>query len=153
MSSRIAYGSGVRLVTEDNVELLDAVSGTFNLPLGYSHPAVVKAVEEQVAKVVHVSSSLIGPHSQQLLNRLLEFAPPGIDCGWARDIIGSTAVECAVKIAQKYTGGSDIISLFFSHHGQTQMTSALAGNSKRRYGMVNPMSAICIRVPAPYCYR
>lgn len=152
-SSRIAYGSGVRLVMEDNVELLDAVSGTFNLPLGYSHPVVVKAVQDQIEKVAHVSSSLVGPHSQELLNKLLQFAPRGIDSGWARDIIGSTAVECAIKIAQKYTGGTDIISLFFSHHGQTQMTSALAGNSKRRHGMLNPMSAFCIRVPAPYCYR
>lgn len=153
MSLKVAYGSGLLLVREDGVELLDAVSGTFNLPLGYNHPHVVEAVKRQVEKITHVSSSFVGPHVQELLQRLLALAPPGIDAGWVRDVVGSTAVECAIKMAQKYTGATDVISLFYSHHGQTQMTTALSGNSSRRRGFVNPMSAYSLRVPAPYCYR
>jgi 4-aminobutyrate aminotransferase-like enzyme len=153
MSLKVAYGSGLRVIREDDVELLDAVSGTFNLPLGYNHPHVVEAVKSQVEKITHISSGLVGPHSQELLDRLLPLAPSGIDAGWVRDVVGSTAVECSIKSAQKYTGATDVISLFYSHHGQTQMTTALSGNSARRRGFVNPMSAYSLRVPAPYCYR
>jgi 4-aminobutyrate aminotransferase-like enzyme len=138
---------------EDGVELLDGISGTFNLPLGYDYPDVVQAVKAQVEKVTHLNSSLVEDNTEELISRLVEFTPVGIDAGWIRDVSGSTAVECSVKMAQKYTRATDVISLFFSHHGQTQMTAALAGNSARRRGFPAPMSAHTIRVPAPYCFR
>ncbi len=51
------------------------------------------------------------------------------------DITGSTANECAVKIAQKATGASDVISLFLSHHGQTQFATGISGNAFRGKGV------------------
>jgi 4-aminobutyrate aminotransferase-like enzyme len=153
VSTRIRYASGLRLFREDGGELLDGISGTFNLPLGYNHPEVVRAVQDQVARVTHLSSDLVAPHSQDLIDRLVGWAPEGIDTGWVRDLTGSTAIECAVKIAQKYTGASDIISLFFSHHGQTHFSTAISGMSMRRRGFPGTLTGISVRVPAPYCYR
>lgn len=126
------YGQGLRLFQDDGQEYLDAVSGTFNLPLGYNYPEVVEAIIQQVQKVTHLSSSFSAPYAQLVLEQLLNFAPPGIDGGWLRDVTGSSANECAVKITQKYTQATDVISLFMSHHGQTQFTTAISGNSFRR---------------------
>ncbi len=153
ISSTVVKGRGIRLICEDGTEYLDAVSGTFNIPLGYDHPAVVNAVSRQLQQLSHLSSSLSGPYADKTLSTLVEIAPDNIDSGWLRDITGSTANECAIKIAQKHEGKSDIVSLHLSHHGQTVFTTSISGNAFRRRsfsGISNPHS---IKVPAPYCYR
>jgi 4-aminobutyrate aminotransferase len=150
---RFTRGRGLRLFTDDGVDYLDAVSGTFNLPLGYDHPVVVDAVIEQLRKCAHMSSTYSAAYAREVLRLLTDLAPEGIDAGWMRDISGSTANECAVKIAQRYTGHSDVISFFLSHHGQTHFTTSISGNAFRREGFPGTANANSIKVPAPYCYR
>ncbi|MFB9962140.1 aspartate aminotransferase family protein [Sinosporangium siamense] len=144
-------GDGLRLYAEDGTEYLDAVAGTFNLPLGYNHPCVIKAVEQQLGLMSHISSDLARPHAQRLVDRLLQLAPPGIDAGWIRDATGSTAVECAIKIAQKATGKSDVITLFHAHHGQTTMAGSISGPAWRRRRFPAYGSPGVLRVPDPNC--
>ena len=153
LQPRFSYGRGLRLIREDGIEFLDAVSGTFNLPLGYDDPRVVEAVIDQLRRCAHVSSSYSAPYSQAVLDALLELAPDNLGTGWMRDITGSTANECAIKIAQKSTGKSDVLSLHLSHHGQTLFTNAISGNAFRRSAFPAARSAMSIKVPAPYCYR
>lgn len=146
-------GQGLSLFQDDGQEYLDAVSGTFNLPLGYDYPEVVEAVTQQIHKVTHLSSTFAAPYARLILEQLFKFAPSGIDSGWFRDLTGSSANECAIKIAQIYTKATDVISLFMSHHGQTQFTTSISGNSFRRKGFPDTANAHSIRVPAPYCHR
>src|SRR5664279_3058314 len=145
----VTRGNGLRLHCADGSEYLDAVSGTFNLPLGYNHPHVVAAVQQQASLMSHVSSDLARPYAQSLLDRLLALAPPQIGAGWIRDATGSTAVECAVKIAQKATGKSDVITLFHGHHGQTALTTSMSGPAWRREGFPLQNSGGILRVPEP----
>lgn len=154
-TNKFISGLGIRLWRKDGVEFIDGVSGTFNLSLGHSHPAIVEAVIEQVKSLVHLSSSDSQPYVNDLLEALLGLLPQGsaIDAGWFRDLTGSTANECAIKIAQVYTHRSDVISLFLSHHGQTNYTTAASGNSFRRKNLPGTRSDHMIRVPAPYCFR
>jgi 4-aminobutyrate aminotransferase-like enzyme len=151
--NRFRYGSGIKLIDDTGVEYLDGVSGTFNLSLGYNHPHVVKQVQDQVGNLTHMSSTFTEPYTEEVLSHLLKFAPNGIDAGWMRDITGSTANECATKIAQKYTQSSDIVSLFLSHHGQTQFATGISGNAFRRKSFPNSTAANAVHVAAPYCYR
>ncbi|MCZ8517877.1 MULTISPECIES: aspartate aminotransferase family protein [Paenibacillus] len=153
VANKFKYGKGIKLINEAGEEYIDGVSGTFNLSLGYDHPHVVNKVQEQVGQLSHMSSTFTEPYANEVLDMLLEYAPPGIDSGWMRDITGSTANECAVKIAQKYTGADDVVSLFLSHHGQTQFATGISGNSFRRKGFPNSAAANHLHVPAPYCYR
>lgn len=150
---RFRYGKGIRLIDDSGNEYLDGVSGTFNLSLGYNHPHVVEKVQEQVGNLTHMSSTFTEPYVDEVLAHLVEYAPNGIDAGWMRDITGSTANECATKIAQKYTGSTDIISLFLSHHGQTQFATGISGNAFRRKKFPNSAVPNSLHVPAPYCYR
>ncbi|AIW39961.1 MULTISPECIES: aspartate aminotransferase family protein [Paenibacillus] len=150
---RFRYGKGITLIDDSGKEYLDGVSGTFNLSLGYNHPHVVTKVQEQVANLAHMSSSFTEPYVEEVLDHLIQYTPNGIDAGWMRDITGSTANECAVKLAQKYTGALDIISLYLSHHGQTQFATGISGNAFRRRKFPNSAAANSLHVPAPYCYR
>ncbi|MET3543480.1 4-aminobutyrate aminotransferase [Paenibacillus favisporus] len=152
-TNRFKFGKGITLVDDAGTEYLDGVSGTFNLSLGYNHPHVVEKVQEQVGRLTHMSSTFTEPYVNEVLDQLTEHAPNGIDTGWMRDITGSTANECATKIAQKYTQATDIISLFLSHHGQTQFATAISGNAFRRKHFPNSTAANSVHVPAPYCYR
>ncbi|ANF96405.1 aspartate aminotransferase family protein [Paenibacillus bovis] len=151
--SRFSIGKGIRLIDDAGNEYLDGVSGTFNLSLGYNHPYVVEKIQEQVGNLTHMSSSFTEPYVDEVLSLLLQEAPNGIDAGWMRDITGSTANECATKIAQKYTGDTDIVSLFYSHHGQTQFATGISGNAFRRKGFPNSSVPNSLHVPVPYCYR
>lgn len=146
-------GRGIRLYTPGNEEYLDAVSGTFNLSLGYSHPEIVQILKEQVEDLVHVSSSFTTDLAEQVLQDILVYAPEHITAGWMRDIIGSTANEGAVKIANKYNGKNEVISLSLSHHGQTLFTTQISGNAFRRKSFSHTISSANAIVPAPYCYR
>ncbi len=151
MSGYVAVGP-LRLANSDGTEFLDAVSGTFNLPLGYRHPTVVAAVVAQLGRHSHLSSHLEDPARHELATKLISYAPLAIKAAWIRDLTGSTANECAVRIAQRATGRSETMSLFLSHHGQTIFTTAMAGNSLRRKGF--PVTTIAgTKIPAPYCHR
>ncbi|WP_145331604.1 aspartate aminotransferase family protein [Paenibacillus xylanexedens] len=152
-NNRFTVGKGIKLIDDAGVEYLDGVSGTFNLSLGYNHPHVVNKIQEQVGNLTHMSSSFTEPYVNEVLEHLIEYAPNNIDAGWMRDITGSTANECATKIAQKYTGSTDIISLYLSHHGQTQFATGISGNAFRRKRFPNSSAPNAVHVPAPYCYR
>lgn len=147
------HGRGIKLYRNDGAEFIDAVSGTFNLPLGYDDPDVVSAVADQLGRCAHLSSSLTHSYSKMVIQQLLDLAPSNLGAGWMRDITGSTANECAIKIAQKATGATDIISMFLSHHGQTQLTTGVSGNAFRRRDFPGTAQANAVHVPGPYCYR
>ena len=155
MSSSVHFtkGKGIRLYTPENDEYIDAVSGTFNIALGYSHPELVDVLKTQLEDLVHVSSSFTGELAQNVLDSILDHAPEHITDGWMRDIIGSTANEGAVKIANKYNGKNEVISLSMSHHGQTLYATSISGNAFRRKSFSNTLSTQNGIVPAPYCYR
>ncbi|MDJ1158080.1 aminotransferase class III-fold pyridoxal phosphate-dependent enzyme [Chelatococcus sp. SYSU_G07232] len=147
-------GEGVWAVTEAGERYLDAVSGTFNLPLGYSHPAVVDAVVAQARRAMHVGSSMASPLKEEFTRKLAALAPAGLDAVWLRDITGSTAVECAVRITQKATGRPGVLTFFYGHHGQTLYTTGLAGPAFRREAFPATSSIpAAVRAPAPYCLR
>ena len=149
----IRDASGLRLVRADGVEVVDAISGTFNVPLGYANPRVTAAVRQQLTRSAHLSSEFSAGTAQRLGDRLSALAPAGLTSSWIRDVTGSTANECAVRMAQKATGKRDVITLFRSHHGQTPFTTAVSGHSTRRKHFASAVSARSIKVPAPYCHR
>ncbi len=146
-------GDGLWLTTADGTMLLDAASGTFNLPLGYSHPHVVAAVKAQADRLGHASSVFTKPLGGALAERLLAHAPERLNRAWMRDVTGSTANECAVKIAQAATGRRQVVSFFLSHHGQTMATTAMSGNAFRRAGFPATATAETLVVPGAYCHR
>lgn len=145
------FGQGIYLYIDDK-KYIDCASGTFNLALGYSAEEVIEAVEKQLHRCCHLSSAFTKEKSREIFEMLREFLPEQIDDFWFRDIIGSTANECAIRIAQKATGKSDIISLFLSHHGQSVLTTGISGNAFRRKNFALSQ-ANSLKIPAPDCFN
>lgn len=115
----------------DGKKHIDAASGTFNLPLGYTNDSVGSRIKEQIDRGCHLSSSYTREMSQTLLERLRTYLPKDLSRTWIRDVSGSGAVECAIRMAQKHTGRSGVISFYLSHHGQSLATAQISGNAFR----------------------
>ncbi|CAM5744121.1 aspartate aminotransferase family protein [Streptomyces afghaniensis] len=144
-------GRGAHLYIQGKKHI-DCASGTFNVSLGYTLPEVTDAVHAQLDRCAHLSSDLTKAKSREIFELLRAFLPDHIDSYWFRDIIGSTANECAVRMAQKATGRTDVVSLFLSHHGQSIAATGMSGNAFRQRSFHLPIAG-SLKIPAPDCAR
>ena len=126
-------GEGCRLFAADGREFLDFVAGIAVCNLGHCHPAVTAAVQEQIAKLVHVSNLYHTQPQIELAESLVahSFADRVFFCN-----SGAEANEAAIKLARKAGGEGryEIISLAGSFHGRTLATVAATGQSKFHQG-------------------
>ncbi|KYD05612.1 aspartate aminotransferase family protein [Bacillus atrophaeus] len=145
-------GEGIYLYDQEGNEYIDCASATFNLNLGYSNKEVIDTVKDQADKLIHVTSSYQTDAVNKLAEKLVEISPDNLTKVHPKVSSGSAANEGAIKMAQYYSGKTDVISLFRSHLGQTYMMSALSGNSFRKEPF-SPQFSFGLQVPDPYCNR
>jgi acetylornithine aminotransferase/acetylornithine/N-succinyldiaminopimelate aminotransferase len=132
----LVRGKGARVWDADGKEYLDFVAGLAVISLGHSHPAVVRAIERQAKKLIHVSNLYhIGPQAE-LARELCRhsFADRVFFCN-----SGAEANEAAIKLVRRYGGewlGGKyaILSTYNSFHGRTLATLTATGQEKVRAG-------------------
>jgi predicted acetylornithine/succinylornithine family transaminase len=111
-----ARGQGARLWDSDDIEYLDFLSGISVSSVGHCHPAVVAAIREQAAKLIHVGNLYYTEPMSRLAARLAE-------CSLGGKVFftnsGTEAVEAALKCARKARRGGTIVSLHGAFHGRT----------------------------------
>ncbi len=121
----ISHGKGAKIWDVEGNEYLDVLAGIAVNNLGHCHPAVVKAVQEQAAKVMHISNFYVSEPQVELAQKLTELS--GIERVFFSNS-GAESVEGAIKIARKYAHskgrGGGIISMQSSFHGRTLATIA-----------------------------
>jgi len=131
-------GSGVRLWDRDGREYLDFAGGVAVCPLGHCHPEVVKAIQDQAAKLIHVSNwyhiAQQGELARMLVEEVLGIAGKCFFCN-----SGAEANEGLIKLARKFgvmrpkAGGSpryEIITFTGSFHGRTMATMTATAQEK-----------------------
>jgi acetylornithine aminotransferase len=126
----VDHGQGVRLWDVDGREYLDFVGGIAVSALGHAHPAVVAAVQEQVARLAHTSNLLIHEPGVRLAERLLELTGGAGRVFFANS--GAEANECALKIVRKVSDRREIVAAHGSFHGRTLGALAITGNAVKR---------------------
>lgn len=145
-------GSGSYVTTVEGRKMLDFTSGIGVTNLGHCHPAVTKAAQAQVAKLVHgqVNIAFHKPYLD-LIDSLLPLMPhKSLDTFFFWNS-GSEAVEAAVKLARHATRKQNIIVMQGSYHGRTFGTMAMT-RSKTIYGEgYGPLMPGVFSVPFPYC--
>jgi acetylornithine/N-succinyldiaminopimelate aminotransferase len=125
-------GQGAVARDDQGREYLDLVAGIAVNLLGHAHPAVVRAVSEQSARLVHTSNLYYTEPQVQLARRLVELSFPS-RVFFANS--GAEANECAIKIARKWgrryrDGAFEIIATERSFHGRTLATVTATGQPK-----------------------
>ena len=73
----LVRGDGLSVVDDRGNSYLDFAGGIACIPIGHSHPAFVQAVQEQVARLTHVSNLYSTDPQERLAGRLLRHAGPG----------------------------------------------------------------------------
>ncbi|MBA3349416.1 MAG: aminotransferase class III-fold pyridoxal phosphate-dependent enzyme [Actinobacteria bacterium] len=126
-------GAGAVIKDVDDNVFLDFNAGIAVCSTGHAHPAVVGAIEEQAAKLLHYSASdFYLPVYAEMCARLADIAP--MDCP-SRVFLtnsGTEAVEAAIKLARHNTGRQYIMSFFGSFHGRSYGSVSLTA-SKANY--------------------
>lgn len=139
-------GSGSRLWDADGKEYIDMLAGIAVNSVGHCHPAVVQAIQNQAAELIHISNFFVSP-PQVFLAKLLR------DISGMKRVFftnsGAESVESAFKIARKCAHakgrGGTIISMENAFHGRTLATIA-TGQPKYQKGF-EPIPEGFVQVP------
>jgi acetylornithine/N-succinyldiaminopimelate aminotransferase len=126
-------GEGPWLITPSGERYLDFAAGIAVNSLGHAHPHLVKALQDQAAKLWHVSNLYEIPEGGRLAQRLVEntFADTVFFTN-----SGAEALECAIKMARKYHYANGhperyrILTFEGAFHGRTLATIAAGGQAK-----------------------
>jgi 4-aminobutyrate aminotransferase/(S)-3-amino-2-methylpropionate transaminase len=145
---------GAILVDVDGNQFIDLGSGIGVTTIGHTNDEVVKAVQEQVAKLTHTLFTLTPyvPYVQvcEIVNR---HAPGTFEKRSALFNSGSEAVENAVKIARKYTGRGEIAVFDHGYHGRTNLTMAMNFKAMPYGSGMGPFAPGVTHVPMSYPFR
>jgi acetylornithine/N-succinyldiaminopimelate aminotransferase len=133
----LVRGKGTRVWDLEGEEYLDFVSGLAVCNLGHCHPRVVKTIQDQAEKLIHVSNFYYIEPQIQLASLLCKhsFADKVFFCN-----SGAEANEGALKLARKFSKekiGKDryeIITMEGSFHGRTLSTLTATGQEKFHKG-------------------
>lgn len=142
------HGEGVWLWATNGEKYLDALSGVAVNSLGHAHPVLVKAIQDQVTKIIHISNIYHIAEQEALANKLAEIS--GMDKVFFCNS-GCEANEAAIKLARLYAHNKgienpEIIVMERSFHGRTMATLSATGNRKAQAGF-EPLVSGFVRVP------
>lgn len=121
-------GEGIRLYDTEGRSYLDFVSGIAVNALGYGDPDVLQAINQQAARMIHVSNFYVTQPQAELAKMLVErsFADKVFFCN-----SGAEANEAAIKFARRWAqthfgpGKTDFLGFSGAFHGRTMGSLAL----------------------------
>ncbi len=130
----LVKGKGTRVWDIDNKVYLDFVGGIACQNVGHCHPKVVEAVQQQAAKLVHVSNLYHNEYHAFLAEKLstLSLGGKAFFCN-----SGAEANEALIKLARLWgsdLGKYEIVSMENSFHGRTLASLAATGQTKYQDG-------------------
>lgn len=142
----LVRGKGSKVWDDERNEYLDALAGIAVNNLGHCHPEVVKTIQKQAAKLIHVSNFYYNEPQSDLAEKLVNLT--GLDRVFFCNS-GAEAVEGAIKLARKYAHkkgkNGSIISMTNCFHGRTLGAIAM-GKEKYQTGF-DPIPAGFNRIP------
>ena len=153
----IAGGEGSRIFDDQGNAYLDGTSSLWVNLLGHRHPAIDRAIQEQMEKIAH--STFLGLTHEggiRLAEELALRAPGNLQRVFYSDN-GSTAVEIALKLAfllrrKDHPEARRFFSLERAYHGDT-LGAVGVGGINRFHAPFYPLAHESLKAPAPDCFR
>jgi taurine--2-oxoglutarate transaminase len=141
---------GIYFWDTDGKRYIDFSSQLMNTNIGHQHPKVVKAIQDQAAKLCFVHPGNATEPRGLLGKKLAEVTPGNLKKTFF-SLGGAEANENAIKIARFYTGRNKILARYRSYHGATHGSIALTGDYRRL--AVEPAMPGSVHFLDPFCYR
>jgi len=126
----IVRGQGARVWDEAGREYIDCVAGVGVANVGHCNPAVVKAIQDQAARLITCTELFYNDTRARCLERLNRITPEGIDRFFLCNS-GTEAVEGAIKFARMATGRKHVVAAMRGYHGKT--LGSLSATWERKY--------------------
>ncbi|MBM4390512.1 MAG: acetyl ornithine aminotransferase family protein [Deltaproteobacteria bacterium] len=144
---------GVWITDPDGNEFLDMSAGIAVTSTGHCHPRVVAAIQEQAAKLIHMSGTdFFYPVQGRLADRLVKMQPVvGDKCRVYFGNSGTEANEAAMKLARFYTGRKQFVAFLDAFHGRTLGALSLTASKARQREGFGPFFPVTHGIyPDPY---
>jgi len=126
----ITKGKGVLVWDINGKEYIDC-TGSYGVCIaGYSHPKIVEAIKRQAETLISCHASFYNDKRSELLQKITQITPKGLNKVFFSNS-GSEAVECALKLARRYSGKLEIIAMMGAFHGKTM--GALSATWDKKY--------------------
>ncbi len=150
----VERASGAILVDVDGNSLIDLGSGIAVVSVGHAAPAVVEAVQDQIARFAH-TCFMVSPYEQYVAvcEELNARTPGGHLKRTALFSSGAEAVENAVKVARHVTGRPGVVVFDHAYHGRTNLTMSLTAKNMPYRHRFGPFAPEVYRVSMSYPYR
>ena len=128
MLVEVERAEGVYFYTPEGKRYYDLIAGVSVSNVGHANPEVVKAVQEQAAKYMHVMvyGELVETPQVRYAKLLADNLPADIDSIYFLNS-GAEAVEGALKLAKRFTGRTELVSMRRAYHGSTHGAMSMMG--------------------------
>jgi 4-aminobutyrate aminotransferase len=147
------HGKGSWLWDVDGNKFLDFMAGIAVNSTGHSHPEVVKAIQEQAEKFIHVSSDFYHIKMIELAEKLDEIAPFQEAAISFLTNSGTESVETAIKLARYQTGRTNFIGFTGGFHGRTMGAVTFTASKSTYHKGFYPLMNGVVHAPFPNPYR
>jgi len=134
----------------DGKRYLDFSSQLVNVNIGYQHPKLVAAIQEQAGRLLTIGPTFANDARSEAARLIAEIAPGDLNMVFFTNG-GAEANENAVRMARLHTGRHKILAAYRSYHGATAGAIALTGDP-RRWPSEPGMPGV-VRHWGPYPYR
>ena len=146
----VERGEGSAIWDDQGNRYLDFSSQLVFTNIGHQHPRVVRAIQDQAAKLCTVAPQHANDARSEAARLIAEIAPAGLEHVFFTNG-GAEAVEHAVRMARLHTGRIKVLSAYRSYHGGTNTAINVTGDPRRwpsDYG-----SAGTAKFFGPFLYR
>jgi 4-aminobutyrate aminotransferase len=149
---------GAMVEDADGNRFLDFAAGIAVVATGHCHPKVVKAIQDQAAKLIHMSGTDFYYENMVELAEKLEALVSAMTPGSGPRKVyfgnsGTEAIEAAIKLARYHTGRSQFVAFVGAFHGRTMGSLALTASKNIQQKGFFPVMPGVQHVPYAYCYR
>lgn len=149
----MSHGKGSEVWDVDGNRFLDLAAGIAVNSTGHAHPKVVKAIQEQAEKFLHISSDFYHPTWIELSERLNAIAPFEEEAAIFLSNSGAECVEAAIKLARHHTGRSQFIGFLGAFHGRTLGALSFTASKSVYRDRFFPWAGGVVHAPYPDTYR
>ena len=150
----VRRGEGAIVEDVDGNRFLDFNAGIAVVATGHCHPKIVAAIQEQSARLIHMSGTdFYYEEMVELAERLSALSPGGVARRVSFGNSGAEAVEGAIKLARYHTGRDKFIAFLGGFHGRTMGALSLTARKATQRKGFGPLVPGVIHAPYPYCYR
>lgn len=146
----IDHGHGAIITDVEGNDYIDLLASASSTNTGHAHPRIVKAIQDQAAKIIQYTPAYFAnSQAARLAPRLAALAPISgpVEVAWGNS--GSDANDAIIKFARAYTGRQYMVSFTGAYHGSTYGSMTLSSVTLNMSRKMGPLLPDVVKAPFP----